>query len=134
MVHQPQKIGQVSRIDPLFVEGQDVAAAVGFEIIVAVLDPLGDALVAGQHTDIVGGQEGRQILVANLGVNRHAPPRPETDFPPVIPPRPAGINGALPDPLGRERACPVAARNLKSRQPGAFEAPVERDRTREDGA
>ena len=44
MVHQAKKKRQLFRRYPLLIERQDIAAAVGLQQVVGILDPLGDAL------------------------------------------------------------------------------------------
>ena len=71
VVHQAEEEGQVVRRHPLFVEGQDEAAAVGFEEVVGVLHPFGDALIGQQFPDIVFGQESLEGVVVDFGIDGH---------------------------------------------------------------
>ncbi len=71
MLHQPEEERQVVQLHPLLVEGEDVGTRGGVQDEVGVLHPLGDALVGQEIADLVGGKEGGQRLVRNLGVDRH---------------------------------------------------------------
>ena len=66
-----QEEGQVLARHPLFVERQDVGAALGLEQVVGILHPLGDALAGDNGTKVVLGEKGREVLVGNFGVDRH---------------------------------------------------------------
>ena len=72
MLHQPDEEGKVVAPDALFVKGEDEGTLFGAQGEIGVLDALRDAL-AGQHgADVVVGDEARQIVVGNFGVDGHA--------------------------------------------------------------
>ena len=73
MLHQPQEEGQVVDPDPLLIQGQDVGAAVGLQIEIGILDPLGNALEGQRHADLVAGEQALQLLEADIGIDRHMP-------------------------------------------------------------
>jgi len=43
VLHEAEEPGELGRVDALFVEGEDVVAGGGAELVVAVFDALGDA-------------------------------------------------------------------------------------------
>ena len=71
MFHQVKEEGQVAFVHPLFEKGEDVAAGFCAEQEVGVLNALRDALEGQDLAKIVVGQKGRQIIVADVGVNGH---------------------------------------------------------------
>jgi hypothetical protein len=67
MVEQVDEEGQVGRIDALLVQGQDIAVAAsvgtgGLDQIIAVLDPLGNALGGDELAAIIAFEEDRQLF------------------------------------------------------------------------
>ena len=76
MLHQAQEERQVGGVDPLLVDGQDEAAALGQEAEVGVLDPLGDALERNRRPQLVVGEEGVQVGSGDRRVDRHRLRRP----------------------------------------------------------
>src|SRR3546814_1072367 len=74
MIEQRHEEGQSVRLDALFVERQDEAAAGGVDQVIAVLDALGDALGRDQFADVVARQERRQRFGGNMRVDGQALP------------------------------------------------------------
>jgi len=74
MVQQAKEEWQIVRINPFFVDRQDVAAPVRLQQIIGVLNPLGNALQARGRADVVLGDEARQVFVINFRINRHDMP------------------------------------------------------------
>ena len=74
MVHEAEKERQVGRVDAFLVDREDVAAGGGLEAIVRVLDPFGDRLQGHELADVVAGQEGREGVIGNRGIDRHPSP------------------------------------------------------------
>ena len=71
MIHQSDEERQILGCDTLLVQGQDEIAALGGEQEIRVLHPFGDSL-AGQHlAEIVQGDKGAQLVIADFGVDRH---------------------------------------------------------------
>jgi hypothetical protein len=71
MVHQAEEEGQVRRIDALFVERDEVGPLGGGQQVVGVLDSFGDALEGFGFADVVLGEKGFQLGVADFGIDRH---------------------------------------------------------------
>ena len=71
MVHQAEKERQILGMHPLFVESEDVGAALGDQEEIGVLHPLGDALARQRRAQRIVGEEGVQILVGDFGVHGH---------------------------------------------------------------
>ena len=71
MVHQAEEERQVRRVDALFVERDEVGALGGGQQVVGVLDAFGDALEGFGLADVVLGEKGFQLGVADFGVDRH---------------------------------------------------------------
>ena len=71
MIHQAEKERQVLRGDPLLVKRQDEAAAFRLEQEVGVLHPFGDTLERGDGADVVFGDKGLDLLVADIRVYGH---------------------------------------------------------------
>jgi hypothetical protein len=71
MIHQAEEERQVARIDALFVERDHVLAALGGQHVVGVLDALGDALEGDRPADVVVGEKGLELRVADFRVDRH---------------------------------------------------------------
>src|SRR3546814_9073484 len=59
------------RLDALFIEGQNEAAAGGFQKEIAVLDALGDALARYDRADIVAGDERGELVGIDVRVDGH---------------------------------------------------------------
>ena len=72
MLHQAEEEGEVGRVDPLLVEGEDELALLGREQVVGVLDALGDALDREHGAEIVAADEGLELLIGEIGVDRQA--------------------------------------------------------------
>ena len=72
MLHQVQKVGQVARAHPLFVERENVSAALRLQMEIGILHAFRDALEAARTADVVTGQELFEILEGDIGVNGHA--------------------------------------------------------------
>ncbi len=72
VLHQAEKPRQVRRVHALLVQRQDEIATRGAEREIAVLHALRDAAERHHAADVVIGQEFRQRLVGDLGINRHA--------------------------------------------------------------
>ena len=70
MLHQRQEERQIRGRHPLLVEGQDVAAALGDQAVVRVLDALRDALQVISGAEIVAARNAPATLV-DRGVDRH---------------------------------------------------------------
>ena len=68
---RPRKNGRSLRVDALLVERQDVLAARRGQQVVGVLDPFGDALEGVGLADVVVGEEGFELRVADFRVDRH---------------------------------------------------------------
>ena len=62
---------QVLARDAALVEREDEGPARGVHDVVGVLDALGDALVGEQLAQPVAGDEGRELLVGDFGVDGH---------------------------------------------------------------
>ena len=71
MIHQAEEERQVPGVDALFVERQDVLAARRGQQVVGVLDALGDALEGVGFADVVFGEEGLELGVADFRVDGH---------------------------------------------------------------
>src|SRR3546814_7936828 len=71
MVEQGDEKGQVVRLHPLFIEGEDETPARGFEQIIAVLHPLGNALARHDRADVVARDERGEFVGIDMGVNGH---------------------------------------------------------------
>ena len=71
MVHQAEEERQVRRVDALFVERDEVGALGGGQQVVGVLDAFGDALEGFGLADVVLGEKGFQLGVADFGIDRH---------------------------------------------------------------
>src|SRR5262249_59232714 len=65
--------------DPVLVEGKDIAAAIGREQEVAVLDALGDALAGHGASDVVERDEALEIAVRDFRVDGHEARSQELD-------------------------------------------------------
>jgi hypothetical protein len=72
MLHQPEKPGQIGRVDALFVKREDEIAGRGFERVVAVLDALGDAAERHHAADIEQVEKLGQGVIGDFGINGHA--------------------------------------------------------------
>ena len=55
----------------LFVERQDVGAAIGLQIEIGILDAFGDALEADRLADVVTGEQRFEIFEGDVGVDGH---------------------------------------------------------------
>ena len=75
MLHQRDEERQVPRRHPLLVEGQDEIAVRRGEEEIRVLDPLGDALARQHLADVVERDKGAQLVVGDIGIDRHPIPR-----------------------------------------------------------
>ena len=71
MLHEAEEEGQIVLPHPLLVEGEDVGALRGVEKVVGVLHAFGDALVGQHRADVVGIEEGGELLVADFRIDRH---------------------------------------------------------------
>src|SRR5262245_28835622 len=71
MIHQSEKIRQVRLGHPLLVDRQDVAAAIGREQEIAVLDAFGNAFAGDGLADVVQRNEGFQVAVRDFSVDGH---------------------------------------------------------------
>ena len=71
VLHQPEVERQVAGLDALFVEREDERAPRRVHDVVGVLDALGDALEGQQLAQAIAGDEARQLLVADFGVDGH---------------------------------------------------------------
>src|SRR3546814_1047143 len=84
VIEQAEEEGQIARLDPPFIHGEDeprtvsVAVAVTaarFDQPVAVRYALGDALGRDQLANIVVRDQSGQILCAEMRIDRHAAPQ-----------------------------------------------------------
>jgi len=71
MLHQAEEERQILPPGALFIKRQDVAAALGLQHEVGVLDALGDAFARQRAPQVVPGEESLQLVVADFGVNSH---------------------------------------------------------------
>src|SRR5579883_3387962 len=71
MLHQRDEERQVLRLHALLVERQDEGAALRAQEKIRVLDALGDALAGDHFADVVIADEGRELLVTDVRVDRH---------------------------------------------------------------
>ncbi len=71
MVDQREEKGQIVRVHPLFINGQDEAASRCFDQIVAVFDTLGNALDRHEFTSAKGTDKVGHVLRRNMGVDGH---------------------------------------------------------------
>ena len=74
MVHQAEEEGQVPGIDALLVEREEVLALGRGQQEVRVLDAFGDALQRLGLADVVFGEKGVELGVADFRVDRHVRP------------------------------------------------------------
>src|SRR5262249_37936274 len=79
MLHEPEEERQVGARDTLLVEGEDIAAAIGREQEVAVLDAFGNALAGHGAADVVEGDEVLEIAVRDFRVDGHEARSQESD-------------------------------------------------------
>jgi hypothetical protein len=84
MLHQREEERQIGRLDAALVEREDVTARLGAQQIVGVLDPLGDALARAHLADRVLGDEGAQLVIGNVGIDRHLDRGPAMLVPPPL--------------------------------------------------
>ena len=71
VLHQAEEPRQLRGVDALFVEGEDVVAGGGAELVVAVLHPLGDAAEGDDGAEVIAFEEDGQRLVGNLRIDGH---------------------------------------------------------------
>ena len=74
MIHQAEEEGEIPRIDALLVERDDVLALRRGQEEVGVLDALGDPLEGIGLADVVFGEKGFELGVADFRVDRHVRP------------------------------------------------------------
>jgi hypothetical protein len=70
MLHQREKERHVTGGNPLLIERENEVAALGVNQEIGILDALGDALVGQQRAEIVAGQKAREIVGADVGIDR----------------------------------------------------------------
>ena len=71
MAEQVDEEGQVARLHPLFIEGQDEPAVGRLDQEIAVLDPFGDALARHDGANGVAGDERGEVVGVDVRVNGH---------------------------------------------------------------
>ncbi len=76
MIEQVHEEGKVGLIHPLFIESEDVAVAIsvgagGFQQVIAVLHPFGDALGRYQPPGIIAGEESVNLFGGDMGIDCH---------------------------------------------------------------
>ena len=71
MLHESEEERQIAARHALLVERQDEGALGRVHDVVGVLDAFGDALVGQELAQPVAGDEGREVLVRDFGVDGH---------------------------------------------------------------
>src|SRR5690606_35416642 len=74
MVHQAEKERQFLFHHTLFIKGENVERLIRMEKKVGVLDAFSSSLEGKQITQIICGEKSAQLLVADIGVDRHTAP------------------------------------------------------------
>jgi hypothetical protein len=74
MLHQADEERQIVLLHALFIERQDIAAALADEEKIRILDAFGDALERLHRAEIVFGEESGERLVGDFGIDRQDRP------------------------------------------------------------
>src|SRR6266446_826859 len=75
VLHERDEERQILRQHALLVERKDETTALGAQQEIRVLDAFGDALAGDDLADVVITNEGGELLVADVGIDRHDAPR-----------------------------------------------------------
>ena len=71
VLHQGEEEGQIALRDTLLIKRQDVASGLQMQKKIRVLDALGDALAREKGAELVTGEKGEELLVADFRVDCH---------------------------------------------------------------
>ncbi len=71
MFEQAKEPGEIGRIDPLFVEGQDEIALGGAQGVIAVFHAFGNAAKGDGFAQIILGEEGVEHAIGDFGIYGH---------------------------------------------------------------
>ena len=70
MLHQTKKERQIIAVNAFFVERQNIGALACVQQKVGILNTLGNTLVRGQFTYVIGGQERAEFRFGYVGIDR----------------------------------------------------------------